>query len=210
MQGEQSYISSLVGSDAGVKYSKSEQRPECGEYFDFHHIEFWVSNAFQAKMFYETHLGFKTIAYAGLETGEKNFTAYVLRGDQACIVVKSPLHPNDETIAPFVKEHGDAVRDVAFSVEDVQKTFEHAKSNGAQVILPPTYSEDEHGQVLIASVLAYGNTVHSFIQREQYRGLFLPGFHPIEPNLVNAFAESLPPVPMGRIDLQWRINLKGK
>ncbi|WP_185759774.1 4-hydroxyphenylpyruvate dioxygenase [Vibrio pectenicida] len=200
MQDELSHISSLVGSDAGVKYSKSEQRPKCGEYFDFHHIEIWVSNAFQAKMFYETHLGFKCVAYAGLETGEKNFTAYVLQGEQAYIVVKSPLYPNDEIIAPFVKKHGDAVRDVAFCVENVQKTFEHAKASGAEVIQPPTFSEDDKGQVLIASVLAYGDTVHSFIQREQYRGLFLPGYQPIDPHLVNTFAESLPPVPMGRID----------
>ncbi|GLT17016.1 4-hydroxyphenylpyruvate dioxygenase [Vibrio zhanjiangensis] len=200
MQKKPSHISSLVGSDAGVKYSKSEQRPECGQYFDFHHVEIWVSNTFQAKMFYETHLGFKSIAYSGLETGEKNFTAYVLQGDQTYIVVKSPLNPNDDVIAPFIKEHGDAVRDVAFCVEDVQKTFEHAKASGADVILAPTYSEDAHGQVLMASVLAYGDTVHSFIQREQYRGVFLPGYQPIAPDLINTLAERLPLVPMGRID----------
>ena len=123
-----------------------------------------------------------------------------MKGEQAYIVVKSPLYPHDEIIAPFVKKHGDAVRDVAFCVENVQKTFEHAKASGAEVILPPTFSEDDKGQVLIASVLAYGDTVHSFIQRDQYRGLFLPGYQPIDPHLVNTFAESLPPVPMGRID----------
>ena len=200
MQEKLSHISSLVGSDAGVKYNKSGHRPKCGEYLGFHHIEIWVSNAFQAKMFYETHLGFKSIAYAGLETGVKDFSAYVLKGDQAYIIVKSPLYPHDEVIAPFIKKHGDAVRDVAFCVENVQNTFEHAKKSGAEVIQPPTYSEDDKGQVLIASVLAYGDTVHSFIQSDQYQGLFLPGYHPIAPHLVNTFAESLPPVPMGRID----------
>jgi 4-hydroxyphenylpyruvate dioxygenase len=200
MKDQANNISDLVGSDAGIKYEKLTERPVFGSYFGFHHIELWVSNAYQAAMFYSTHLGFKIIAYAGLETGIQAYTAHVLRAGQTTLVVKSPLKPEASSITQFIAEHGDGVRDVAFTVEDVYATFQHARSKGAKIVQPPTTLKDDIGEVIIATIEAYGSTVHSFIQRNCYQGIFLPGYSATEHVLVNHFADQLPSTHIGRID----------
>lgn len=144
------------------------------------HVRFFVGNARQSAFFYRNAFGFDVIAYAGLETKVRHEAGYVLRQGDITFVLTSPLsgqHPESGRLVT----HGDGVMDIALDVPDVRACFEEAVKRGAVGVLPPTALEDEHGVYESASIQAYGDTTHSFINRDRYRGAFAPGFKPIDP-----------------------------
>jgi 4-hydroxyphenylpyruvate dioxygenase len=140
-----------------------------------HHIEFYVGNAKQADYYYRNAFGFSRIAYAGLETGDREKASYALRQGTIRFVVTSPLHPESK-ISDHIKMHGDGVKDIALEVDDADRAFELAISRGAAPHEGPHTLKDELGAVRRASVRIYCDTIHSFISRKDYNGPFLPGF----------------------------------
>ncbi|WP_299644508.1 4-hydroxyphenylpyruvate dioxygenase [uncultured Chloroflexus sp.] len=142
------------------------------------YVEFYVSNARQAAHFYRTTLGLHPVAYAGLETGVRDRASYVLARRNVRFVLTAPLLP-DHPIARHIAHHGDGVKDIALRVRDAAAAYETAIARGGIPVQPPTECVDEYGRVVKATIATYGDTVHSFIEREEYRGVFMPGFQPI-------------------------------
>jgi len=164
-----------------------------------HHVEFYVGNAKQAEFYYRKAFGFSRAAYAGLETGNRETTSYLMRQNRVNFVLTTPLSP-EHPAAEHIKRHGDGVRDIAFQVEDADHAFNEAVKRGATAVAEPHDLSDANGQVRHASIATYGDTIHSFysylserdlakspngngnpqsaIRNPQYsyRGVFLPGF----------------------------------
>jgi len=141
------------------------------------YVEFYVGNAKQSAHFYKTAFGFQSYAYAGLETGLKDRTSYVLKQDKIRIVLTTALN-SDSAIGEHVKKHGDGVKVIALWVEDARKSFEETTKRGAKPFMEPTVEKDEHGEVVRAGIYTYGETIHMFVERKNYKGEFLPGFKP--------------------------------
>lgn len=141
------------------------------------YTELYVGNAKQAAHFYKSALGFQSLAYAGLETGLKDRTSYVVVQDKIRLVLTSPL-TKDHPINDHLAKHGDGVKVIALWVDDATKAWEETTSRGAKSYMKPTVEEDEHGKVVKSGIHIYGDTVHLFIERKNYRGTFLPGFKP--------------------------------
>jgi len=139
------------------------------------YVEFYVGNAKQSAHYYKTAFGFQSYAYAGLETGLKDRTSYVLAQDKIRIVLTTALTSNSP-IGEHVKKHGDGVKVIALWVEDARKSFEETTKRGAKVFMEPTVEKDEHGETVRAGIYTYGETVHMFVERKNYKGKFLPGF----------------------------------
>lgn len=142
------------------------------------YIELYVSNARQAAHFYRTAFGFTPIAYAGLETGMRDRISFVMRQGECHLVLTAPLTSHGP-IAEQVQRHGDGVKDVAFRVDDVVGTFAEAVRRGARSLMEPTVLEEEEGRVIKATVAVYGDTVHSFIQRDGCQSSFFPTYQAI-------------------------------
>ena len=145
-----------------------------------HHVEFYVGNAKQAEFYYRKAFGFSRHAYAGLETGNRESTSYVMRQGNINFVLTAPMGP-EHPAAEHIKQHGDGVKDIAFLVEDADHAFNEAVRRGATPIEEPHDHSDEHGTVRHASIATYGDTIHSFISYNtnnghNYSGPFLPGF----------------------------------
>ncbi len=138
-------------------------------------VEFWVGNAKQSALFYQHCLGFRLLAYAGPETGTRGRTSYVLEQGKIRLILTTALGP-DDPIAHHVAVHGDGVRDIAMWVDDTASAFATAMARGAVAVQEPTVLTDEDGQVVIAAIQTYGDTIHSLVERREYRGAFLPGF----------------------------------
>ena len=149
---------------------------------DWDYVEFYVGNAKQAAYFYCAAFGFDQVAYAGPETGVKDRASYVLLQNKLRFVITSSLTPNDE-ITRHVAAHGDGVKDIAILVQDAKAAFDFAIAGGATAVLAPTEFKDEHGRIIKATIRSYGDTVHSFIQRNEYDGVFMPGFVPAQKSL---------------------------
>ncbi|GIV96063.1 MAG: 4-hydroxyphenylpyruvate dioxygenase [Herpetosiphonaceae bacterium] len=143
------------------------------------YVEFYVGNARQAAHYYRTAFGFTPVAYAGLETGVRDRASYVLEQRKVRLVLTAAVGP-DSPIAEHVKQHGDGVKDVALRVPDARVAFEEALRRGAQPVMEPTVLESKWGRVVKATIATYGETVHSFIERHEYTGTFLPGYHKIK------------------------------
>lgn len=144
------------------------------------YVEFYVGNAKQAAHYYQTAFGFQPLAYAGLETGLKDRTSYVIRQEKIIFVLTTALIP-DSPIADHCKLHGDGVKVVALWVDDARKSFEETTKRGARAYLQPVVEKDENGEVVMSGIHTYGETVHLFIERKNYKGIFLPGFVKWEP-----------------------------
>lgn len=140
-----------------------------------HHVEMWVGNARQAAYFYRRAMGFRQIAYAGLETGRRDACSFVLEQGQAKLVLTSSFDPESE-ISRHVNLHGDGVKDICFHVNDVDRTFAATVEHGAEPAKEPYDIEDEHGTVRRATIKTYGDTVHSLVSDKGYNGPFLPGY----------------------------------
>jgi len=139
------------------------------------YVELYVGNAKQAAHFYKTAFGFQSHAYAGLETGMKGRVSYVLKQDKIRLVLTTPMQKGGY-INEHLDEHGDGVRVVALWVDDATKAWEETTSRGAKSFMKPTREEDENGFVVRSGIHTYGDTVHIFVERSQYNGVFLPGF----------------------------------
>jgi 4-hydroxyphenylpyruvate dioxygenase len=140
------------------------------------YVEFYVGNAKQAAHFYKTAFGFQSLAYAGPETGVRDRASYVLKQDKIRLVLTSPLH-SDHPIAEHLKKHGDGVKVLALWVNDAYDAFEQTIARGAEAYQQPQTLKDENGEVRTSGIKLYGDTVHLFIERKNYKGIFLPGYH---------------------------------
>jgi 4-hydroxyphenylpyruvate dioxygenase len=139
------------------------------------YIEFWVGNAKQAAMYYRTAFGFQLRGYQGPETGVRDRASYLLEQGKIRLVLTSALGP-EGPIAEHVHLHGDGVRDMAFWVEDARAAHAAALERGAVSARDPEVIRDEHGEIVIAAIRTYGDTIHSIVERRNYHGLFMPGF----------------------------------
>lgn len=142
------------------------------------HVELYVGNSRQAAYLFCTAFGFVPIAYAGLETGVRDRMSYVLAQGTARLVVTAPSDPYS-SVAQHVHLHGDGVKDIAFQVADATDAFAQAVRRGARPLMEPTTVEDQAGQVIKATIATFGETVHTFVQRNDYRGAFLPSYQPL-------------------------------
>lgn len=142
---------------------------------DMHHAELYVGNARQASHFYQTVFGYSLVAYRGFETGSRDRVSYVLQQGNIRLVLTGALG-SEGAIAEHVNLHGDGVKDLAMLVGDVDRAYTECVRRGAQSITPPMDISDEHGTVRYAAIATYGDTVHSFIDNRNYKGVFLPGF----------------------------------
>lgn len=139
------------------------------------YVEFYVGNAKQSAHYYKTAFGFQSHAYAGLETGLRDRVSYVLKQDKIRLVLTTALN-SQSPIGEHVKKHGDGVKVIALWVDDARKSWEETTSRGAISFMEPTVEKDEHGEVVRAGIYTYGETVHMFVERKNYNGIFLPGF----------------------------------
>ncbi len=139
------------------------------------HVELWVGNAKQAAYFYEHAFGFTPTAYAGPETGVRDRASYVLEQGDVRLVVTSGLRADSE-ITQFACHHGDAAKGIALRVPSAAEAYRQAVQRGARGIVEPHWAEDENGRVELASIGTYGNVVHTFVDRRDYAGPFLPGY----------------------------------
>ena len=139
------------------------------------HIEFYVGNAKQSALYYQYAFGFELVAYSGPETGNRDKVSYVLKQDKIRLVLSSGLHP-DSPISEHVKKHGDGVKVLALWVDDAEKSYHETMSRGAVSYFEPMKVEDEHGEIVMSAIRTYGETIHTFVERSNYSGPFLPGF----------------------------------
>ena len=139
------------------------------------YVEFYVGNAKQSAHFFKTAFGFQSHAYKGLETGSREEVSYVLKQDKIRLVLTTPLTSKSKVNDHIVK-HGDGVKVVALWVDDARSAFEETTKRGAKPYLEPTVEKDEHGEVVRSGIYTYGETVHMFVERKNYKGAFLPGY----------------------------------
>ncbi|MCA9789554.1 MAG: 4-hydroxyphenylpyruvate dioxygenase [Cyanobacteria bacterium HKST-UBA05] len=142
-------------------------------------IEFWVGNAKQAAHYYHHAFGFDMVAYQGPETGHRQTSSYMLRQQDICLRFTSALSP-DHPVSEHVKAHGDGVKDIGFRVADVQEAYAMATDRGAKGLCAPSTEQDAHGSLTKATIATYGQTTHTFVNRQNYSGAFEPGFTPYQ------------------------------
>lgn len=179
-----------------TSYADRGPRPERGQFLAVDHIHFWVGNAYQAAAYYISRFGFEPYAYRGLETGSRDVMTQVVRQNNIFFAFSSAINPGHNQIADHVMKHGDGVKDVAYHVDDVVAVYERAVAAGAVSVSKPTVHTGADGTCVVATIEApYGDTWHTFVQRDRYSGHFLPGF-----------SEVLEPDP--QLDLVQPIELK--
>ena len=139
------------------------------------YVELYVGNAKQSAHYYKTAFGYQSLAYAGLETGVRDRTSYVLKQDKIRLVLTTPL-TQDSPINDHLKKHGDGVKIVALWVEDATSAYQETMKRGAVSFMEPTVEKDEFGEVVRSGIYTYGETVHLFVERKNYNGIFLPGY----------------------------------
>ena len=150
----------------------------------FNHCELYVSNAKQTVHFYQSTMGFEPIAYRGLETGSRDRVSYVLNQNQINLVITSPLTESTE-IGAHIDLHGDGVKDVAFTVDNAESAWKTSIKRGATSVHEPRRIKDHDGEAIISSIETFGDTIHTFVERKNYNGLFLPGFQPYSSTLTS-------------------------
>jgi 4-hydroxyphenylpyruvate dioxygenase len=139
------------------------------------YVEFYVGNAKQAAHFYKTAFGFQSLAYAGPETGMRDKVSYVIRQNKLTFMLTTPLR-TDNPVADHIYKHGDGVKVLALKVDDATRSFEETTKRGARAYLEPVVLKDENGEVALSGIHTYGDTVHLFVERKNYKGAFMPGF----------------------------------
>jgi 4-hydroxyphenylpyruvate dioxygenase len=143
------------------------------------YVEFYVGNAKQAAFYYAYLFGFQIEGYRGPETGHREASSYLLKQNKIRFVLTTALAP-ESAIAKHAHKHGDGVRDIAIWVDDARSAFEETTQRGAQPIQEPKVLEDDDGQIVTAAIGTYGDTIHTFVERSAYDGLFMPGFEPYD------------------------------
>jgi 4-hydroxyphenylpyruvate dioxygenase len=147
------------------------------------HVEFYVGNARQAAYYYRAAFGMSLVAYSGPETGQRDRTSYVVEQGKIRFVFTTSLRPGT-SVAEHVARHGDGVRVIALEVGDARASWTETIARGARSIAEPTEIADANGRVITSSIAAYGDTVHTFVERGNYKGAFLPGFRAEQPDTV--------------------------
>jgi len=163
----------------GTNYTDKGPKPDRGRFIKFDHIEWWVGNAKQAASYYCTRLGFAPMAYKGLETGSRQVAAHAVKQRDTIFVFKSAYEPNSEIskiMGAHLVMHGDGVKDVSFTVEDLDGIVMQCKAKGVKIVKDIWEESDEGGKVRFATVQTYGDTTHTLIEKKGYSGLFLPGY----------------------------------
>src|SRR5215213_5338167 len=149
-------------------------------------IEFWVGNAKQASLYYRAAFGFQLVGYRGPETGVRDRASYLLQQDKIRFVFTTPIRAeaSDDArrIAEHVATHGDGVRDLALWVDDARDAYAKAIERGAESVHEPRVMKDDDGEIVVAAIRTYGETIHSLVERRNYRGLFMPGFRKVQPH----------------------------
>ncbi|KAI5297122.1 hypothetical protein KEM56_005064 [Ascosphaera pollenicola] len=181
-------------------------------YRAYDHVHWYVGNAKQAAAFYTTRMGFRRIAYKGLETGSRAIASHVIRNGDIIFVLTSPLRSLNQLdkiaeedkallkeVHAHIEKHGDAVKDVAFTVDSVDGVFAAAAKNGARVVSAPRSVQDEFGEVKLATLQTYGETTHTLVERKGYSGVFLPGYKAVE-DTSDPITKYLPEVVLDRVD----------
>jgi len=151
-------------------------------YHGFDHLKFYVNNAFQAAAWYIARCGFIPVAYKGLETGSRETSHHVIKQGNIIFEFISPYNPEGkvtEEIGAQLAKHGDAVKDVAFKVDDCRGIYKAAVERGGKSVHAPAETTDKDGTAITASVQTYGNVIHTFVERKNYHGVFLPGYRAI-------------------------------
>src|SRR5688572_2002254 len=143
-------------------------------------VEFYVGNAKQASHYYRTAFGFQLVGYRGPETGTRDRATYLLQQNKVRLLLTSALTP-DHPVAQHVALHGDGVGDIALWVDDARQAFEVAVERGARPVQKPTVLRDDAGEVVVAGIHTYGDTIHSLVERRNYKGGFMPGFQTVSP-----------------------------
>jgi 4-hydroxyphenylpyruvate dioxygenase len=141
------------------------------------YVEFYVGNAKQAAHFYKTAFGFQSVAYAGPETGVKDRASYVIRQEKLTFVLTTPLRSGN-AIADHIYRHGDGVKVLALKVDDATSAWEETTRRGAKSYMEPQTLTDAHGSLVLSGIHTYGDTVHLFVERQNYQGPFMPGYRP--------------------------------
>jgi 4-hydroxyphenylpyruvate dioxygenase len=143
------------------------------------HVELYVGNAKQAAYYYEHAMGFSPVAYAGPETGVRDRCSYVLEQADVRLVLTSALREEHE-ITKHLARHGDGLKDIALAVPDATEAYRQAVQRGARGVVEPSWQEDEFGRVELSAIATYGDTVHTFVNRADYAGPYLPGYRTVE------------------------------
>ncbi|KAH9883091.1 hypothetical protein J1614_000461 [Plenodomus biglobosus] len=206
---------SAISPPSSPQLSSAQPSSDISSYRGYHHVHWYVGNAKQAASFYVSRMGFSRVAYRGLETGSRVTASHVVRNGNVTFVLTSPLRcleqgqrfsKEDEELLREIhthqQRHGDAVKDVAFEVEDVDALFTAAVQNGAVVVKEPHTSSDAHGSVRMATIRTYGDTTHTLIQKPpSYTGIFLPSYAAVSVSAsTDPLAKFLPPIPLATID----------
>ena len=139
------------------------------------YVEFYVGNAKQAAHYYKTAFGFQSLAYAGPETGMMDKVSYVVRQHKLTFMLTTPLRSGNP-IADHIYRHGDGVKVLALKVSNARNAFEETTRRGGKPYLEPLSLQDDHGEVVLSCIHTYGDTVHLFVERGNYNGIFMPGF----------------------------------
>ncbi|KAJ4348050.1 uncharacterized protein N0V89_009422 [Didymosphaeria variabile] len=178
-------------SPPGSPISSEPSSSDISAYRGYHHVHWYVGNAKQAASFYVTRMGFERVAYRGLETGSRSIASHVIRNGNVTFVLTSPLRGLNQSsrfseedakllneIHEHQEKHGDAVKDVAFEVDNLDAIYSSAISAGAESISAPHTLKDANGTVRLATLKTYGDTTHTLIEKSSYSGIFLPGYAP--------------------------------
>jgi 4-hydroxyphenylpyruvate dioxygenase len=147
------------------------------------YVEFYVGNARQAAYYYRAAFGMQLVAYSGPETGKRERASYVVQQNKIRLVLTTPLQPDDPRAVPVcehIERHGDGVRDIALWVDDAEAAYRETTRRGARGIREPELLRDDHGEVRISAIATYGDTIHSFVERRNYSGVFLPGYAAVD------------------------------
>jgi len=170
--------STNLTSTQNYNYGLEKLFPEAQDFLPLNgtdYVELYVGNAKQAAHFYKTAFGFQSHAYCGLETGNREYCSYVVKQDKIRLVLTTPFNPDSE-ISHHIRRHGDGVKVIALWVDDARKSYEETMKRGAESAMEPQVFSDENGEVVKAAIKTYGDTIHMFVERKNYTGIFLPGF----------------------------------
>ena len=182
-----------------TSYTDKGPRPERGRFIQFDHVTYIVGNAKQAATYYCVHMGFKPLAYKGLETGSRDIVSHVVKQNKIIFEFQSQLNPAHTDMSEHLIRHGDGVKVVAFDVEDIEYIVETARKRGGKIVQEIREDRDDFGSVKTASIQTYGDTVHKLVDRRNYRGTFLPGYK--KPELeIDDFLAKLPNIGLLHID----------
>lgn len=158
-----------------------ESSPEKGDFLPINgtdYVEFYCGNAKQSAHFYRSAFGFQLVAYCGPETGVRDHASYVLQQEKVRLVLTTAMHP-DHPVSEHVKQHGDGVRDIALWVDDAESAYAETTQRGARGVMEPRVFRDEFGEVKKSAIAIYGDTIHTFVERKNYHGVFMPGYKPV-------------------------------